>query len=71
MALWLAGGWSLLSWAVQEARRAVPTLAQLPPTCREALAHAALTCKKQAARQPTTPQAGVPGACRGGALALG
>ena len=45
MAPWLTGTWSLLCWGtVQEAHRAVPTLVQLPPTCREALVHATMAC---------------------------
>ena len=41
---WFAFAWSLAQWAVRTARQAPPALAQLPPTCRDALAHTALVC---------------------------
>ena len=41
---WFAFAWSLAQWAVLAARQAAPALAQLPPTCRDALAHTALVC---------------------------
>ena len=41
---WFAFAWSLAQWAVRTARQAAPALAQLPPTCRDALAHTALVC---------------------------
>ena len=44
MAPWLALVWGWGRWATREAWRAAPSLAQLPPTCREAMAHAALVC---------------------------
>ena len=41
-----------MRWAVQKATASAPSWAQLPPTCREAVAHAAKLCDALRCRQP-------------------
>ncbi|CAJ1342652.1 unnamed protein product, partial [Effrenium voratum] len=43
-------GWALARWGAERAEETAHTVAQLPPTCKEALAHAVIVCAGGAPR---------------------